>query len=110
MISSAPQVETIARSVEDNGGCYVVPAFSGLFAPRWRADARGVIVGLTSYVDKGHLARAVLEATGFQTRDVVNAINADSGQRLTRLKVDGGMTANYLLMQFLADVLDVPVE
>lgn len=110
MISSAPQVETIARTVEDNGGCYVVPAFSGLFAPRWRADARGVIVGLTSYVDKGHLARAVLEATGFQTRDVVDAINTDSGHRLTRLKVDGGMTANYLLMQFLADVLDVPVE
>jgi glycerol kinase len=110
MIASAPQVETMARSVEDNGGCYVVPAFSGLFAPRWRADARGVIVGLTSYVDKGHLARAVLEATGFQTRDVVNAMDADSGQRLTRLKVDGGMTANYLLMQFLADVLDVPVE
>ena len=110
MIASAPEVETLARSVEDNGGCYVVPAFSGLFAPRWRSDARGVIVGLTSYVDKGHVARAVLEATGFQTRDVVEAVDAGSGPRLQRLKVDGGMTANYLLMQFLADVLDVPVE
>ncbi len=110
LIPSAPEVETLAGSVDDNGGCYVVPAFSGLFAPRWRTDARGVIVGLTSYVDKGHLARAVLEATGFQTLDVVRAMDAGSGQRLTRLKVDGGMTANYLLMQFLADVLDVPVE
>ncbi|MEP7089518.1 MAG: glycerol kinase GlpK [Nocardioidaceae bacterium] len=110
IIASAPEIETLARSVQDNGGCYVVPAFSGLFAPRWRADARGVIVGLTSYVEKGHLARAVLEATGFQSRDVVDALNAGSGQRLTRLKVDGGMTSNYLLMQFLADVLDVPVE
>ena len=110
MIPSAPEIETLARSVDDNGGCYVVPAFSGLFAPRWRSDARGVIVGLTSYVDKGHLARAVLEATGFQTRDVVDAMDSGSGQRLTRLKVDGGMTGNYLLMQFLADVLDVPVE
>ena len=109
MIPSAPAVETLARTVSDNGGCYVVPAFSGLFAPRWRADARGVIVGLTSYVDRGHVARAVLEATGFQTRDVVEAM-AGTGQRPTRLKVDGGMTANYLLMQFLADILDVPVE
>ena len=110
MISSAPQIETLARSVRDNGGCYIVPAFSGLFAPHWREDARGVMVGLTSYVTKGHLARAVLEATGWQTRDVVDAMNADSGLRLTRLKVDGGMTANNLLMQFVADVLDVPVE
>ncbi len=110
MISSAPQIETLATSVRDNGGCYIVPAFSGLFAPHWREDARGVIVGLTSYVTKGHLARAVLEATGWQTRDVVDAMNADSGLALTRLKVDGGMTANNLLMQFVADVLDVPVE
>ncbi|MGI8700610.1 MAG: glycerol kinase GlpK [Nocardioidaceae bacterium] len=110
MISSAPQIETLARSVRDNGGCYIVPAFSGLFAPHWREDARGVIIGLTSYVTKGHLARAVLEATGWQTRDVVDAMNADSGLALTRLKVDGGMTANHLLMQFIADVLDVPVE
>ncbi len=110
MISSAPEIETLARSVRDNGGCYIVPAFSGLFAPHWRADARGVIVGLTSYVTKGHLARAVLEATGWQTCDVVDAMNADSGLALTRLKVDGGMTANNLLMQFVADVLGVPVE
>jgi glycerol kinase len=110
MIASAPQIETLARSVRDNGGCYIVPAFSGLFAPRWREDARGVIVGLTSYVTKGHLARAVLEATGWQTRDVADAMNLDSGLALTRLKVDGGMTANNLLMQFVADVLDVPVE
>jgi glycerol kinase len=110
MISSAPQIETLASSVRDNGGCYIVPAFSGLFAPHWREDARGVMVGLTSYVTKGHLARAVLEATGWQTKDVVDAMNADSGLGLTKLKVDGGMTANNLLMQFIADVLDVPVE
>ena len=110
MISSAPQIETLASSVRDNGGCYIVPAFSGLFAPHWREDARGVMVGLTSYVTKGHLARAVLEATGWQTKDVVDAMNADSGLGLTKLKVDGGMTANNLLMQFVADVLDVPVE
>ena len=93
----------------DNGGCYIVPAFSGLFAPHWRSEARGVIVGLTSYITTGHLARAVLEATGWQTREVVDAMNADSGIALTALKVDGGMTANHLLMQFVADVLDVPV-
>ena len=110
MIRSAPEIETMARRVEDNGGCYIVPAFSGLYAPRWLPDARGVIVGLTSYVTKGHLARAVLEATGWQTREVVEAMNADSGIALRRLKVDGGMTANHLLMQFIADVLDVPVE
>jgi glycerol kinase len=110
MISSAPQIETLAASVRDNGGCYIVPAFSGLFAPHWREDARGVMVGLTSYVTKGHLARAVLEATGWQTKDVVDAMNADSGLGLTTLKVDGGMTANNLLMQFVSDVLDVPVE
>ncbi|MEU6369305.1 glycerol kinase GlpK [Streptomyces sp. NPDC046931] len=109
LINSAPEIETLARTVEDNGGCYIVPAFSGLFAPHWRSDARGVIVGLTSYITKGHLARAVLEATGWQTREVVDAVNADSSLALKQLKVDGGMTANNLLMQFLADVLDVPV-
>ncbi|MFJ7149287.1 glycerol kinase GlpK [Streptomyces sp. NPDC100445] len=109
LISSAPEIETLARTVEDNGGCYIVPAFSGLFAPRWRSDARGVVVGLTSYITKGHLARAVLEATGWQTREVVDAMNADSDLPLRELKVDGGMTADNLLMQFVADVLDVPV-
>ena len=110
MISSAAQIETLAASVPDNGGCYIVPAFSGLYAPRWHPEARGVMVGLTSYITRGHLARAVLEATGWQTREVVDAMNADSGVPVTRLKVDGGMTANHLLMQFVADVLDVPVE
>ncbi|AWW41289.1 glycerol kinase GlpK [Streptomyces cadmiisoli] len=109
LISSAAEIETLARTVEDNGGCYIVPAFSGLFAPRWRSDARGVIVGLTSYITRGHLARAVLEATGWQTREVVDAMNADSSVALRELKVDGGMTADNLLMQFVADVLDVPV-
>ncbi|MEV6118023.1 glycerol kinase GlpK [Streptomyces sp. NPDC052109] len=109
LINSAPEIETLARTVENNGGCYIVPAFSGLFAPRWRSDARGVIVGLTSYITKGHLARAVLEATGWQTREVVDAMNADSSVSLQQLKVDGGMTADNLLMQFVADVLDVPV-
>ncbi|MBT2510733.1 glycerol kinase GlpK [Streptomyces sp. ISL-98] len=109
LISSAPEIETLARTVDDNGGCYIVPAFSGLYAPHWRSDARGVIVGLTSYITKGHLARAVLEATAWQTREVLDAMNADSGVPLRSLKVDGGMTANNLLMQFLADVLDVPV-
>ncbi|MET7288066.1 glycerol kinase GlpK [Streptomyces sp. NPDC005573] len=109
LISSAPEIETLARTVEDNGGCYIVPAFSGLFAPRWRSDARGVIVGLTAYITKGHLARAVLEATGWQTREVVDAMNADSAVALRELKVDGGMTSDNLLMQFVADVLDVPV-
>ncbi|MGW6932049.1 glycerol kinase GlpK [Lentzea sp. NPDC054927] len=109
IISSAPEIETLARSVEDNGGAYFVPAFSGLFAPYWRADARGAVVGLTRFVNKGHLARAVLEATAFQTREVLDAMNADSGVPLTELKVDGGMVQNELLMQFQADVLDVPV-
>ncbi|MEU4676769.1 glycerol kinase GlpK [Micromonospora sp. NPDC023737] len=109
LISSASEVEELAGTVEDNGGCYVVPAFSGLFAPHWRSDARGVIAGLTGYITKGHLARAVLEATAWQTREVVDAMNADSDVALRRLRVDGGMTANTLLMQFLADVLDVPV-
>ena len=109
LIGSAPEIETLARTVSDNGGCYFVPAFSGLFAPHWRSDARGVIAGLTGYITKGHLARAVLEATAWQTREVVEAMIADSGMSLTTLRVDGGMTANNLLMQFLADVLDVPV-
>ena len=109
LISSAPEIETLALTVEDNGGCYIVPAFAGLFAPHWRSDARGVIAGLTSYVTKGHLARAVLEAVAWQTREVVEAMDADSGLRLGSLRVDGGMTADHLLMQTLADVLDVPV-
>ena len=109
LISSAPEIETLALTVEDNGGCYIVPAFAGLFAPHWRSDARGVIAGLTSYVTKGHLARAVLEAVAWQTREVVEAMDADSGLRLESLRVDGGMTADHLLMQILADVLDVPV-
>ncbi len=109
LISSAPEIETLARTVDDNGGCYIVPAFSGLFTPHWRSEARGIIVGLTSYITKGHLARAVLEATGWQTREVVDAMNADSGLILKALKVDGGMTADNLLMQIIADVLNVPV-
>ena len=109
VIGSAPEIETLARTVEDNGGCYFVPAFAGLFAPHWRSDARGVIAGLTGYITKGHLARAVLEATAWQTREVVEAMNSDAGVELSTLKVDGGMTANNLLMQVLADVLDVPV-
>jgi glycerol kinase len=109
LIGSAPEIETLALTVEDNGGCYFVPAFSGLFAPHWRSDARGVIAGLTGYINKGHLARAVLEATAWQTREVVEAMRADYGSGLRELRVDGGMTANNLLMQFLADVLDAPV-
>jgi glycerol kinase len=109
LIASAPEIEPLARSVADNGGCYFVPAFAGLFAPHWRSDARGVIAGLTGYVGKGHIARAVLEAVAWQTREVVDAMAADAGAPLTALKVDGGMTANELLMQFQADVLGVPV-
>jgi glycerol kinase len=109
LIGSAPEIETLALTVEDNGGCYFVPAFSGLFAPHWRSDARGVIAGLTNYISKGHLARAVLEATAWQTLEVLEAMNTDYGSPLSELRVDGGMTPNNLLMQFLADVLDVPV-
>jgi glycerol kinase len=109
LIASAPEIETLARTVEDNGGCYFVPAFSGLFAPHWRSDARGVIAGLTGYITKGHIARAVLEATAWQTREVVEAMNTDSQMQLRTLRVDGGMTANNLLMQFLADVLPARV-
>jgi len=109
LVSSAAEIETLAATVEDNGGVYFVPAFSGLFAPYWRSDARGALVGLTRYVNKGHIARAALEATAFQTREVLDAVNADSGVDLTELKVDGGMIANNLLMQFQADILGVPV-
>ncbi|BDZ47318.1 glycerol kinase GlpK [Naasia aerilata] len=109
MIKSAAEVEELAKTVDDNGGVYIVPAFSGLFAPYWRPDARGAIVGLTRYVNKGHIARAALEATAFQTREVLDAVNADSGVDLTELKVDGGMIANNTLMQFQADILGVPV-
>lgn len=109
MFDSSPQVEELAKSVENNGGAYFVPAFSGLFAPYWRSDARGALVGLTRFVNRGHIARAALEATAYQTREVLDAMNADSGVPLTELKVDGGMTANDLLMQFQADQLGVPV-
>ena len=109
LISSAAEVEALARTVDDNGGVYFVPAFSGLFAPRWREDARGTIVGLTAYARAGHIARAVLEATAWQTSEVLDAARAVTGMGLAALKVDGGMTANELLMQFQADVLGVPV-
>ena len=109
IISSAAEIEDLAKTVDDNGGVYFVPAFSGLFAPYWRPDARGALVGMTRYVNKGHIARAALEATAFQTREVLDAVNADSGVDLTELKVDGGMIANNLLMQFQADILGVPV-
>ncbi len=109
MISSSVEVEQLAATVEDNGGVYFVPAFSGLFAPYWRSDARGVIAGLTRYVNKGHIARAVLEATAWQTKEVVDAMDKDSGVALTSLRVDGGMVHDELLMQVQADVLGVPV-
>ncbi len=109
LIGTAAEVEELAHTVEDNGGVYFVPAFSGLFAPYWRDDARGVIVGLTAYARAGHIARAVLEATAWQTREVLDAANAVVEEPFTELKVDGGMTANELLMQFQADVLGVPV-
>ncbi|WP_027184207.1 glycerol kinase GlpK [Desulfovibrio inopinatus] len=109
LIKSAPEVENLAKAVEDNGGVYIVPAFQGLFAPYWRSDARGVMVGLTRYANKHHIARAVLEANAYQTKDIVEAMNKDSGVDLKALKVDGGMVHNDLLMQFQSDVLDVPV-
>jgi glycerol kinase len=109
IIEKSGDIEPLARSVEDNGGVYFVPAFSGLFAPYWRSDARGVIAGLTRYANKGHIARAALEATAYQTLEVLKAMEKDSGVKLTRLKVDGGMTHNELLMQFQADMLGVPV-
>ena len=109
LISSAPEVEDLAKTVDDNGGIYFVPAFSGLYAPYWKDSARGVIAGMTRYVNRGHFARATLEATAYQTREVLDAMNADSGVDLTALKVDGGMVFNELLMQFQSDVLGVPV-
>jgi glycerol kinase len=109
IIKKSSDVETLAQTVADNGGAYFVPAFSGLYAPYWKADARGVVAGLTRFVNKGHLARAVLEATAYQTNDVVRAMEQDAGIKLSSLRVDGGMTMNSLLMQFQADVLDVPV-
>lgn len=109
LISLSSEIEDLARSVADNGGIYFVPAFSGLFAPYWRSDARGAIVGLTRYINKGHLARAALEATAYQTREVLDAMKQDSGVKLRNLKVDGGMVFNQLLMQFQADILGVPV-
>jgi glycerol kinase len=109
LIQSSPEIEELARSVEDNGGVYIVPAFSGLYAPYWKENARGVIAGLTRYANKAHLARAVLEAVAFQTREVVEAMEQDSGIALKVLRVDGGMVRNNLLMQFQADILDRPV-
>ncbi len=109
LIQSSDAIEQLAGSVADTGGMYIVPAFSGLFAPYWRSDARGVMVGLTQFITSGHIARAVLEATAYQTREVLDAMNADSGVPLKVLKVDGGMVKNELLMQFQADLLNVPV-
>ena len=109
IIKSAPDIERLARTVEDNGDVYFVPAFSGLFAPYWRSDARGIIAGLTRFANKGHMARAVLEACAYQTRDIITAMNNDSNVRLKHLKVDGGMVLNELLMQFQSDILDVPI-
>jgi glycerol kinase len=109
LIEKSADVEALARSVDDNGGIYFVPAFSGLFAPYWKSNARGAIVGMTRYINKGHIARAALEATAYQTCEVLQAMEKDSGVKLTSLKVDGGMVFNELLMQFQADILDVPV-
>jgi len=109
LIEKSADIESLANTVEDNGGIYFVPAFSGLFAPYWRSDARGAIVGMTRYVNKGHIARAALEATAYQTREVLDAMNKDSGVKLKALKVDGGMVFNDTLMQFQADILGVPV-
>jgi glycerol kinase len=109
LIGAADEIEPLARTVDDNGGVWFVPAFSGLFAPHWRSDARGVIVGLTRYANRGHIARAALEATAWQTREVLDAMHADAGVELTSLRVDGGMVVNELLMQLQADVIGVPV-
>lgn len=109
MIEKSAEVEILARTVDDNGGCYFVPAFSGLYAPYWKSDARGVIAGLTRYVTRGHLARAVLEATAFQTLEVLEAMEKDAGLRISTLRVDGGMIVNELLMQFQSDLVNVPV-
>jgi glycerol kinase len=109
MIRTSDEVESLAKTVEDNGGCYIVPAFSGLFAPYWKSDARGVFAGLTRFINGGHIARATLEATAFQSREVADAMNEDSGVPLESLRVDGGMVVNETLMQFQADILGVPV-
>jgi len=109
LIADSAEVESLAKTVDDNGDVYIVPAFSGLYAPYWREDARGVIAGLTRFANRGHLARAALEAVGYQTRDVVTAMEKDAHMRMSELRVDGGMVANELLMQFQSDVLDVPV-
>nr|WP_253941303.1 glycerol kinase GlpK [Microbacterium sp. SYP-A9085] len=109
IISRSEDVETLAATVDDNGGAHFVPAFSGLYAPYWRPDARGALVGLTRYVNKAHIARAALESTAFQTRDVIDAVLADTGRALPELRVDGGMTRNDALMQFQADILGIPV-
>ncbi|HNT56005.1 MAG TPA: glycerol kinase GlpK [Anaerolineaceae bacterium] len=109
IIEKSADIEPLARTVTDNGGIYIVPAFSGLYAPYWRSDARGVIVGLTRFINRGHIARAALEATAYQTREVLDAMEQDSGVKLSSLKVDGGMVVNDLLMQFQADILNVPV-
>ncbi len=109
LISGSEEIETLASTVDDNGGVYFVPAFSGLFAPHWRSEARGVIAGLTRFAKSGHIARAVLEATAYQSREVMEAMALDSGVQLAELRVDGGMTVNEGLMQFQADLLDLPV-
>ncbi len=109
LIHTSPEIETVANTVTDNGGCYIVPAFSGLLAPHWDNAAQGIVVGLTGYTSKGHIARAILEATAFQTCDVVGAMNSDAGLDVQSLAVDGGMTSNNLLMQTVADLLDIPV-
>jgi glycerol kinase len=109
LIEKSQDIETLARSVKDNGDVYFVPAFSGLYAPHWKANARGVIAGLTRFANKGHLARAALEATAFQTREVVEAMEKDAKIRLHTLRTDGGMVKNDLLMQFQADILNIPV-
>ncbi|WP_133715925.1 glycerol kinase GlpK [Methylocaldum gracile] len=109
LIRTSAEVESLANTVEDNGGIYIVPAFSGLFAPYWRSDARGIVIGLTRYVNKGHFARAALEATAYQTRDIVDAMRQETGLTLAALKVDGGMVVNETLMQFQSDILGIPV-
>ncbi len=109
IIKDASEIEALAKTVDDNGDVYFVPAFSGLFAPYWRSDARGIIAGLTRFANKGHIARAVLEACAYQTKDIITAMNKDSGVDLKHLKVDGGMVLNEMLMQFQSDILDVPI-
>ena len=109
IINSASEVSRLAATVDDNGGAYFVPAFSGLFAPYWRPDARGALVGLTRFVNKAHIARAAIEAAAFQSRDVIDAIVADTGRELTELRVDGGGSRDDMMMQFQADILGIPV-